>query len=452
MFSINSYQIKRHPILTGTFLLTAAGFLSRLMGFFYRIFLSRNYGAGAMGIFQLTAPIIALVYSFSSSGIQTAVSKMVAANTSDTKKQKRILYCSIFMSLILSAISSMILYSFADKIAVTFLKEKRAASLLRILALSVPMSAIHSCVSGYFFGLKKAIFPAITQLAEQTVKIVSVYILLLLLKTDTCTPTINLMALGVVLGEIASMLICLLVLWFPPSKNKFSNTPPKPVSDKRNILRELLTLSVPLCLSRVLIQLVQSLEAAAIPDCLIRYGYTHDEALSFYGTLTGMSLPYILFPMVLTGSIAVMLLPVIAEAKSKGDFHKIDDTITKSIRYSFLIGLVCTVFFLCSANIVGVYLFHSQLAAHYIKTLGFLCPFLYIAGTLISILNGLGKTFTTFVISAGCMIMRYFFIRKVVPLFGMEGYLWCILLSQIMQTLFCVLCARTQVRNQNGLS
>ena len=38
---------KTHPLITGTILLTAAGLLSRVLGFFYRIFLSRTIGAEA---------------------------------------------------------------------------------------------------------------------------------------------------------------------------------------------------------------------------------------------------------------------------------------------------------------------------------------------------------------------------------------------------------------------
>ena len=41
---------KKRAFLTGTLLLTAAGFLCRLLGFFYRIFLSRTIGAEGLGI------------------------------------------------------------------------------------------------------------------------------------------------------------------------------------------------------------------------------------------------------------------------------------------------------------------------------------------------------------------------------------------------------------------
>ena len=48
---------KTHPLITGTLLLTAAGLLSRVLGFFYRIFLSRTIGAEGLGIYQMIFPV-----------------------------------------------------------------------------------------------------------------------------------------------------------------------------------------------------------------------------------------------------------------------------------------------------------------------------------------------------------------------------------------------------------
>ena len=65
--------------IKGTLLLTFAGLLSRLMGFFYRIFLSHTIGAHGLGIFQLILPLQILIMSICASGIQTAISRLTAA-------------------------------------------------------------------------------------------------------------------------------------------------------------------------------------------------------------------------------------------------------------------------------------------------------------------------------------------------------------------------------------
>ena len=55
--------MSRKLFIKGTLLLTVTGLLSRLIGFFYRIFLSHTIGAHGLGIFQLVLPLQMLVMS-----------------------------------------------------------------------------------------------------------------------------------------------------------------------------------------------------------------------------------------------------------------------------------------------------------------------------------------------------------------------------------------------------
>ena len=55
-------RIKKNTLITGTIILTVTGLASRLIGFFYRIFLSRLFGEENMGIYQLIGPVMALVF------------------------------------------------------------------------------------------------------------------------------------------------------------------------------------------------------------------------------------------------------------------------------------------------------------------------------------------------------------------------------------------------------
>ena len=71
-------MLKKHPLVLGTCILTLTGLFSRIIGFFYRIFLSQKIGAESMGIYQLIAPAMALTFSLCSAGIQTSISKFVA--------------------------------------------------------------------------------------------------------------------------------------------------------------------------------------------------------------------------------------------------------------------------------------------------------------------------------------------------------------------------------------
>ena len=49
---------KRHPLIFGTLILTITGLITRIIGFFYRIYLSRLFGEEGMGIYQLLSPAL----------------------------------------------------------------------------------------------------------------------------------------------------------------------------------------------------------------------------------------------------------------------------------------------------------------------------------------------------------------------------------------------------------
>ena len=94
----------KNPLVTGTVILTLTGLLSRFIGFFYRIFLSNIFGAEGMGIYQLISPVLALSFALTASGIQTAISKYVASETSthDYRTSFRTLWAGFVMSMALS--------------------------------------------------------------------------------------------------------------------------------------------------------------------------------------------------------------------------------------------------------------------------------------------------------------------------------------------------------------
>ena len=259
------------------------------------------------------------------------------------------------------------------------------------------------------------------------------------------TPTINFAVVGLVIGESASTIVSLIAV-----RAHFVHVVPggygsllKPqLSAYTKIARNLLTLAIPLSLNRIIINFLQSVEAIFIPNRLMRYGYDNATALGIYGVLTGMSLPLILFPSAITNSICVLLLPIVSEADAAENIGTIKKAVHKSIRYGFLLGVIFTVFFLFFGKFLGNLLYQSALAGSFIIVLSFLCPLMYIASTLSSILNGLGKTGLTFIYSMISLLVRLIFVFFGIPLWGIHGYLWGLLVSQAVQTILCMFAVR----------
>lgn len=423
----------KHTILKGTIILTLTGFATRFMGFFYRIFLSHTFGEEGVGLYQLVFPVYALCFSLTCAGIETALSRCVAKRMSAGKEgeARKLLFTGLVLSVGASCIVTLLLQRYARPVALYFLKEERCENFLVILSYAFPFAAVHSCIAGYYLGMKETKIPAYSQLVEQAVRILSVYLFYLAGLKNGVHFGISIAVAGLVTGEIASSFFCFrqisrnLFLYKKTGKTKCS------VLSYGKYAKELLFLASPLTASRVLLNILQSVEAVSIPLKLQQYGMTSYNALSIYGVLTGMALPCILFPSAITNSVSTMLLPTVAEAQTLGHRGRMRVIIKKSIFYCVLLGSGCGICFLLLGKWIGYYLFTSAMAGKFIVTLAWICPFLYTNTTLISIINGIGKTTLSFCINTAGLGIRIAGVFFGIPAFGISGYLWGLLLSQI---------------------
>lgn len=427
----------KHAIIKGTFILTAAGFATRFMGFFYRIFLSHTFGEEGVGLYHLVFPVYALCFSLTSAGIEIALSRCTAKRLAlgQKKETRTLLYTSLLLTVSFSCVITLFLQNYAAFLSEFFLKDNRCTDFLIIISYAFPFAAVHSCIAGYYMGQKETKIPALSQLIEQTARILSVYLIFQLAKSRHTAPDISVAVGGLIIGEIASSFYCICKI---RGKSLFSRMPGISLSTFLKHSRELLSLSVPLTASRVLLNILQAVESISIPLCLQSSGMLKGEALSMYGVLTGMAIPCILFPSAITNSVSAMLLPAVAEIQALNDKKELTSIIEKCICSCILLGSTFCVFLLCFGGWVGTFLFHSPLAGKLITVLSWICPFLYTNNTLISIINGIGKTHLTLCINSVSLMIRISSVLFLIPLCGIYGYLWGLLASQVFVFLLCL--------------
>ena len=422
----------KKAILRGAFLLTAAGFLSRIMGFFYRIFLSRSIGADGLGLYQMIFPVFALALSFTSAGLNTAVSHQVSRKNAlgDKKGVWEVFFTGAVLSLLLSGFAAGSLWRCAGVLAETFLKDVRCEELLKYLALSLPFASLHSIVTGCFIGRKKAGLPALSQLFEQAVRILSSLLLWQIFLKKELSPSPLIAVGGILASEVLTSLFTLLLLLLQSPVFPL----PSPAVMKRNMER-LSEIALPVSMNRCILGIFQSVEAVLIPLRLRLFGYTATEAYRHYGTLTGMALPLVLFPSAITGAVSLLLIPEISEADALNDRQAILRTARNTVSGCLYLGIFCTGGFFLFGKELGLFLFQSEEAGSYIRILGWICPFLYLGTTLASILNSLGKTTAVFFQNLLGILIRIFFVWFYIPRSGISGCLLGLLISQLVTAL-----------------
>lgn len=429
----------KNPVITGTFFLTAAGIVTKLIGFFYRIFLSRVFDEESLGVFGLISPVMMLVHAVCAAGIQNAITRFVAASKRDkTSAAYSYLFTGITISLLLSGSMAYVIFNQAPFIAANIIGERRCIPLLRISALSFPLATVHSCINGFFYGQKRAAIPAWSMILEQSCRVLTVYILFKLSVETGLNISLSYICVGLLAGEFSSAIFSCLMLAIKPGHADFSIR--RSLSFHKGI--SILSLALPISLNRICISFISTIETIQLPKMLVASGLTTSDALSIYGVFSGMASPLIMFPSAFTGSAASLLLPSVSEAQAQGNTKRIQKTIYLTICLCFLLGIACFLFFFTFADFLGKALFDSDIAASQIRALSFVCPFLYMSGTLSSILHGLGKTGITFVFNLSSILFRLGFVFLAVPLIGFAGYIYGFLISQILYDFLIILALR----------
>lgn len=432
----------KNPIVLGTFFLTLAGIVTKLIGFFYRIFLSRIFQEEGLGIIGLVAPVSVLVHSICAAGIQNAITRYVAASRREKAAHAYgYLFTGIAISLLLSAGMAYIIFTKAAFIARSIIGEPRCAPLLQISALSFPLASLHSCINGFFYGKKKANVPAASMVIEQITRVLTVYVLYSFFLSLGARMSLSFVCIGMLAGEFVSASFSSFMLAIM-SKNATGGTEAS-ISAKKG--REILTLAFPISLNRICISLLSTIETLQLPKMLIASGLNASTALSIYGVFSGMAFPLVMFPSAITGAAASLLMPSVSEAQAAGNQRRIKRIFYITLGVCFMLGICCMLFFLIFADLLGKFLFHSDAAVSQIRALAFVCPFLYLSGTLASILHGLGKTGITFIFNLLSISLRLGFVFLLVPSIGFSGYIYGVLCSQIFLDLLIVLALRRYI-------
>lgn len=440
------FIMSRKTFIKGTVILTAAGILTRIMGFFFRIMLSRATGAEGMGMYQLVMPVLAVCTAAGISGFEVAVSRLCAYYTSRNDRNTAAVYSVLCFtgSIIICSVCTLFVYRYAGIIAIYILHNSACTPLIKTSILSLPFSCIHIIVCSHFIGRDKIWLPALSQLLEQAVRILSVYILIkIYIKSgEPCDASIG--TAGLVIGEIFSAVLCAEVIichkksyvkYLLPSDN---NALPD-VSRGGKLfpyIREVHKTAFPVSVNRILLHLLQSVEAALIPMMLKIYGYGHSEAMSVYGIVTGMAMPIILFPSTLTNSVSTLLLPSISRVSDS--YRALKKSGGSSLLFSLTFGFLCIIAFLTVGAPAGAYLFNEPSLSEYIRVLAWLCPLISITATFKSMLHALGQTALVLGNSMLSEAVNIVFIVVLVPRFGISAYLTGLLASQAVSAALCL--------------
>lgn len=416
--------------VNGAIILMVAGFIVRILGFVYRIYLSNLLGAEGMGVFQLISPVYSLLILTLTSGVSVAVSKTVASELAKNHivNLRRITSCALAMTSAAGLAVSLFLYLQIDFVANVILKDSRTYYSLLLLLPCIPVIAAAAAIKGYFYGIQEVTPTAVSQIVEQVIRIGLVMVMADYFLKLGLEYACALATFGMAVGEISNLSVVLGVYLFKKKKSGKS-LQKKGLLRKRKIFTELLSISLPISANRFITSSMSAVEYILIPRRLLEGGLNYMQSIEMYGRLTGMAMPLIYFPCLVTSSLATTLVPAISEAVSLKRDRTVHYRISKSIQITFILGFIFTGVFMAYSEQIGEVVYRGQKVGSMLYSLSFTCIFIYLHQTLLGILNGLGKQGISLRNSILGYVIRIAFVYYLVPIYGVESYITGVIIS-----------------------
>lgn len=414
----------RKSFASGAIILMAAGLIARLFGFAYRIYLSNLAGAEGMGLFQLVTPVYTTVVLAITAGISISVSKMVAEQQArnHSVNSSRITVCALVMVLAAGMFVSLLIFLNINLISGRILGDSRTYTALLFIVPCLPLIVAGSALKGYFYGIQQVMPTAISQIAEQVVKMGFILFLSASIMDRGPEYACAFAILAAAVGEIANLLVLAAVYTFKRRHSSARKLAGRPMR-KRLIIMELLKESIPVSANRLVVSILSAAEYILIPAMLVAGGLQYKSSMELFGRLAGMALPLIMFPSLVTNSLATTLVPAISESVSLKDYKSVNYRISKSIQVTFILGIIFTAIFISYPNEIGALIYRREKIGDLLYLLSFSCVFIYLQQTLMGVLNGLGRQGILLRNTVIGSLLRICAVYFLIPSFGIKYYI-----------------------------
>ncbi len=430
----------RQSFAKGAAILIAASLVTRVLGFVYRIFLTRLIGAEGIGLFQMVFPLLTLALTIVTAGMGVAVAKIVAETQilGDRKRMNQVMTIATGITILLALVGTVALALFGRALATKIFPDPRAYIPFVTLIPVLSVIAISSVLRGYFQGLQMMSVPSIASIIETAVRIVAVWFIALLSLQKGLAYAAAGVSAGMIIGEFSGLVYMYIVyrkkggIKSLPLPEFHGQTEPWIKS-----LRAILQLAIPVTLSRLLGSLAFAIEPILVTRSLHHVGYAAPLATQLYGEYSGMAVPLLLFPTVITYSLAIQLVPAISEAVAVKNQRLVERRLYQAFRATAIAGFPTSLILFMFATPLCYSLFHHAQVGRLLAIMapaGFL---LYLQAPLSGVLQGInhaGIAMRNSIIGAAIkLLFIYLLVSR--PGMGAEGVAWSVTISVVITTL-----------------
>jgi stage V sporulation protein B len=340
----------------GAFVLTAAGLVVKLIGAVYRIPLYSILGSEGIGLYQMGYPIYAILLTVSSSGLNVAISKVVAERWARGKKAGALaaFRVSLVLMALLGVLGSVALFRAAPWIATNMGHDPRATLSIQAISPALFLASLLSAFRGWFQGIEEMTVPAVSQVLEALGRLVTMLLLARALMLRGIDHAAAGATLGAAVGAGVGVLFTASVYWLRRrSGGRRTRRRQAPGAEEDSgaltggsqeftwgeTAKAIASIALPISLASAVFGITEIIDLSLVPGRLHAAGFTTEEATRLFGQLTAGAMPLVNIPTVFTGALQMAIVPSVSAATALRDRVAVGRRVKKALALTYALGL-----------------------------------------------------------------------------------------------------------------
>lgn len=401
--------------------------ITRVVGFLFRIYVSRTIGAEALGQYQVSFSIFMVLLTIVSSGLPFIMSKLTAKyrTEKDVTSERKMVTAGVVIGLVSSVILCGLVFIFLPVLRFIFADDKCITILLLLLPALV-FSSVYASIRGNIWGQNRYFSLCLTELFEQVIRVVIFIILISGLLGSMDGAIVSAVSLSI--ACLLSSVLVVVIHLSTGGKFKFGKN--------KEMYKTLIKKSAPITGVRIAGSLIQPLVALIVPLRLVASGYTASQAMALYGVSMGMVLPFLFIPSTIIGSLSTALVPDLSSAIAKNDLIYIKNRIISSIKFTIFISILFIPLYIGAGQVIGLFFYNEPQSGIMLSSSAWVLLPLGLTNITSSLLNSLGyevKSMRNYIFGAIVLFVSIWFLPKLLGINALIlGFGLCFIITSLL--------------------
>lgn len=388
-------NFKNNILIKNIIILLLSGGISKLIGMIGKIIYTKQAGIEVVGLYTLITPTFMLIMTLCQFSLPISVSKLSAE---EKYNNKELLFNSYYIGMIINLILMFLILIFSKTISSLLHNSIIYKAIISIIFI-IPFVMVTSIQRGFLHGKENMIGSSLTNIIEEIIKIILIITTLpIAIAKSNITAVITIILYNVI-TELSSIVIMNKYV-----KKYIDN---KKVKINKNIIRDILKISLPTTLIRLISSIAFFLEPIILTNVLLKDNYSIKYITLQYGIINSYVIPLLSMPSFFSISISSALLPNLTKLYTNKKYKNFKDKLYKLLLISLLIGIFCITFILIFPKYILNLIYGVTFGINYIKILAPFFILIFIQPTLSITLQAIGKTNKLFFVTIISNLLKY---------------------------------------------